>query len=73
MSVEDLEATRDTLIESLERYRALGHLGKTDKNYQNDFVRNPDIQTHEMEITLQLAECLRLLAATKTNPQLLEG
>ena len=68
MSVEDLEATRDTLMESLERYRALDQLGANDKNYKHERVRNRDVQKYEIEVTLQLAECLRLLAAAKTNP-----
>lgn len=69
MSVEELEQSKEELVESLERYRALQHLGETDKNYKHDSVINPDVVVKEIEITLQLAECMRLLASAKVGPQ----
>ena len=67
MSDAELLAAQSTLTEARDRYRALQLLDRTDKNYQDHEVSNPDCKRLEIEVSIQLAEVNRLLAITNMD------
>ncbi len=68
MSTAELEEARDSLVQTLDRYRALEHLGTNDQNYKRKEVFNPGMRSMQIETSLQLAEANRLLATSRRNP-----
>ena len=73
MSENDLHTAKITLTKARDQYRSLRVLSETDSNYKHPTLLYSNLKKAEIEVSIQLAEVERLLAASQANSSTLEA